>query len=172
MGASLHLSFQKDPVFKIPPASGTQTPPAKPSDEASTSSVANKGPVEPKEGAITDTPAHVVIKPSWLDLFKCPSATMEKKSTPFLLESGELCVTIPNSVIKLHKNIWEAFILGHFHGNLPSHGALHAILNGIWSNRHRDITISKIGASSVLIRIPNAETRKRVLSQGIWNIEG
>lgn len=97
---------------------------------------------------------------------------MVKKGKPFILDSGELCVQIPNDVITRNHKRWESFIIGQFHGNLPSHGALHAIFNGIWRNRSRDITVSKLGPRSVLIRIPCPATRKRVLGQGIWHIEG
>ncbi|KAF8095166.1 hypothetical protein N665_0339s0036 [Sinapis alba] len=89
-------------------------------------------------------------KSYWLGLFKGPKATMKKKGAPFLLESGEIC----------------------FHGNLPSRGALHAILNGIWGSKAKDITASKLGPKIVLIRIPCSSTRQKVLNRGIWHIEG
>lgn len=108
----------------------------------------------------------------WLDMFKGKRATMKKKGTPFLMESGELCVQIPNEVITRNEKKWEAFIIGQFHGNLPPRGALHAILNGIWSSKARDITMSKLGPKTVLIRIPCPSTRQRVLRQGVWHIEG
>lgn len=97
---------------------------------------------------------------------------MSKKGESFYLDSGELCVTIPNEVITRNQKRWESFIIGQFHGNLPSPGALHAIFNGIWSNRKRDITVSKLGPRTILIRIPDPTTRQRVLNQGMWHIEG
>lgn len=111
-------------------------------------------------------------KPSWVNILTGSSGKMEKKGEPFVLDSGEICVKIPNEVISRNQKRWEAFIIGQFHGNLPSPGALHGILNGIWSNRLRDITISKLGLRTVLIRIPSPATRERVLSQGMWHIEG
>lgn len=119
-------------------------------------------------GETAQTPS----KPSWVDTVKGPSGNMSRKGDPFTLESRELCVKIPNEVITRNQKRWDAFIIGQFHGNLPSPGALHAILNGIWSNRHRDISISRLGVRTVLIKIPNAATRQRVLSQGLWHIEG
>ncbi|KFK24244.1 hypothetical protein AALP_AAs61703U000100 [Arabis alpina] len=97
--------------------------------------------------------------PAWSDLFKGPSGKMKKKGTPFLLDSGEICVKIPNEVIQRNHKRWDSFVLGQFHGNLPSPGALHAIFNGIWSRKLRDITISKLGSNTVLIRIPCPSTR-------------
>lgn len=79
---------------------------------------------------------------------------------------------IPNAVIQRNQNRWESFIIGQFHGNLPSHGAFHVILNGIWSLKQRDITVLKLGPKTVLIKIPCSATRNRVLSQGMWHIEG
>ncbi|KAL1224881.1 hypothetical protein V5N11_016097 [Cardamine amara subsp. amara] len=116
------------------------------------------------------TPSQTKLK--WVDLIKGPSAKMTKKGTPFLLDSGEKCVLIPNEVIQRNHRKWDCFIIGQFHRNLPSHGALHAIFNGIWSNKARDITVSKLGPRTVLIRIPNSASRIRVLSQGMWSIEG
>ncbi|KAL1218979.1 hypothetical protein V5N11_020289 [Cardamine amara subsp. amara] len=120
----------------------------------------------------TPVAAEAQAKPKWIDLIKGPSTKMSKKGTPFLLESGEICVQIPNEVIQRNHRKWDSFIVGHFHGNLPTHGALHAIFNGIWSSKARDITVSKLGPRTVLIRIPHASSRTRVLSQGIWLIEG
>ncbi|KAL1197152.1 hypothetical protein V5N11_002031 [Cardamine amara subsp. amara] len=97
---------------------------------------------------------------------------MTKKGTSFLLESGEKCVQIPNEVIQKNYRKWDNFIIGQFHGNLPSHGAFHATFNGIWSNRVRDITVSKLRPRTIFIRIPNSASRARVLSQGMWLIEG
>ncbi|XP_010501556.1 PREDICTED: uncharacterized protein LOC104778826 [Camelina sativa] len=111
-------------------------------------------------------------KPFWVDLLKDPAGSMSKKGETFILESGEMCVKIPNEVIIRNNKRWEPFIIGQFHGNLPPRGVLHAIFNGIWSNRHRDITISRLGPRTVLIRIPNSSTRQRILTQGMWLIEG
>ncbi|XP_024004813.1 uncharacterized protein LOC112081968 [Eutrema salsugineum] len=101
-----------------------------------------------------------------------PSGAMKKKGTPFLLDSGEICVKIPNDVISRNQKRWESFVLGQFHENLPSKGALYAISNGIWSRKFRDITVSKLGPKAVLIRIPCPATRRRVLGQAMWSIEG
>ncbi|KAL1226045.1 hypothetical protein V5N11_009146 [Cardamine amara subsp. amara] len=129
-------------------------------------------PAEQARGNSTPVAAVAQAKPKWIDLIKGPSTKINKKGTPFLLESGEICVQIPNEVIQRNHRKWDSFIVGQFHGNLPTHGALHAIFNGIWSNKARDITVSKLGPRTVLIRIPHAASRSRVLSQGMWLIEG
>lgn len=84
-------------------------------------------------------------KITWDQLVKGPAENMEKKDMSFLLDSGELCVQIPNEVITRNHKRWESFIIGQFHGNRPSPGVLHAILNRIWSIKFTDITTSTLG---------------------------
>lgn len=108
----------------------------------------------------------------WVGLFKGPQNRLEKKGTAFTLPSGEACVKIPNSVIEKNKKQWECFILGQFYSEPPAQGTIHAIANGIWSRYHRDISVTKMEGFAYLFRIPNAATRHRVLSQGLWQFEG
>lgn len=96
---------------------------------------------------------------------------MAKKGDVFLLESGEICVTIPNTVIERNHHRWAEFFIAQFCWKAPSPGALHVITKGIWSSKLRNITVSKLSDKAFLIRIPCPETRKRVLSQGMWHIE-
>lgn len=109
---------------------------------------------------------------SWAGLFKGFSRRLEKKGTPFTLPSGEPCVKIPNSVIEKNRKSWEFFILGQFYSDPPAQGTIHAIANGIWSRFHRDISVTKMEGNAFLFRIPNAATRNRVLTQGLWQIDG
>ncbi|KAG7564362.1 Reverse transcriptase domain [Arabidopsis suecica] len=51
-------------------------------------------------------------------------------------------------------------------------GTIHSIVNGIWSRFHRDISVTKMEGNAYLFRIPNSSTRNRVLSQGLWQIDG
>lgn len=96
---------------------------------------------------------------------------MTKKGEAFFLDSGEACVEIPNSVITKNQHRWENFIIAQFNGRAPSPGVLHAIVNGIWSNRLKNIIVSKLSERSFLIKIPCPITRKKVLDQGMWHIE-
>lgn len=109
---------------------------------------------------------------SWLNLFKGSSRSLSKKGEAFTLPSGEACVEIPNSVIKKHQKSWDSFILGQFYADPPSQGTIHTIVNGIWSRRFRDVSVSKLEGNAFLFRIPNFQTRNRVLNQRLWNIEG
>ena len=58
---------------------------------------------------------------------------MDPEGTPFLLDSGEACVKIPNSVIERNKKAWDSFIIGQFYEEAPARGAVQAIVNGMWS---------------------------------------
>ncbi|KFK35541.1 hypothetical protein AALP_AA4G004100 [Arabis alpina] len=100
-----------------------------------------------------------------------------------ILKQLRLLLTLQNNCAQLRRHFWlqlvisqnihrwENFILAQFHGKAPSPGALHAIANGIWSKRLRDITVSKLSDRSFLIRIPCPVTRQLVLAQGMWHIE-
>lgn len=108
----------------------------------------------------------------WVNMVKGRFKKLEKKGTAFTLPSGEACVKIPNSVIENNKKGWESFIIGQFYSDPPAQNLIHNIVNGIWSKRFRDITVSKLEGNTFLIRIPNASTRERVLYQRLWQIEG
>ncbi|CAE5959389.1 unnamed protein product [Arabidopsis arenosa] len=113
-----------------------------------------------------------VEEDSWCDLFKGTSKRLQKKGTAFVLPSGESCVKIPDSLIEKHKKSWESFILGQFYSDPPAQGTIHTIVNGIWSKQFKDITVSKMEGNAFLFRIPNVQTRNRVLNQRLWQIEG
>ncbi|KAG7529879.1 Reverse transcriptase domain [Arabidopsis suecica] len=59
-----------------------------------------------------------------------------------------------------------------FYSEPPAQGTVHAIVNGIWSRFHRDISVTKMEGNAFLFRVPNSSTRNRILSQGLWQIEG
>lgn len=110
--------------------------------------------------------------PLWKDLVKGTSVKLEQKETPFTLDSGEACVKIPNSVIKKNKKAWDNFILGQFYEEPPPRGAVHAIVNGIWSRQRRDISVSKLDGHVFLFRVACPSARRCILSQSLWQIDG
>ncbi|CAA7013482.1 unnamed protein product [Microthlaspi erraticum] len=109
---------------------------------------------------------------NWANLFKGNSKTLAQKGESYILPSGEVCVKIPNSIIEKHQKSWDSFIIGQFYSDSPPQGLIHTIVNGIWSKQFRDITVSKMKGNAFLFRIPNAQTRRRVISQRLWQIEG
>ncbi|KFK34839.1 hypothetical protein AALP_AA5G199700 [Arabis alpina] len=110
---------------------------------------------------------------TWCQRFKSGSVTLMKCGTPFKLDSGELCVEIPNKVIEDSKPLWKDFVIGQFYRKAPSFGKIKAVVNLMWSKWHRDVTMTKLEyANSFLFKIPNNAARDRVLKEGIWNIDG
>ncbi|RID74361.1 hypothetical protein BRARA_B01464 [Brassica rapa] len=108
----------------------------------------------------------------WKGFVKEASVKLSPKETPYILESGEKCVTIPNAVVEKNKKAWECFILGQFYEEAPARGAVHAIVNGIWSRQRRDITVNKMDGNVYLFRVPCPNARRRILSQNLWQIDG
>lgn len=119
---------------------------------------------------------HATLSPSasdiWKGFVKETSDKLVPKETPFVLESGESCVTIPNAVVEKNKKAWECFILGQFYEEPPAKGAIHAIVNGIWSRQRRDITVNKMEENAFLFRVPCPNARRRILKQSLWQIDG
>lgn len=131
--------------------------------------------------AISPSPASIVA-PSvvrqqspaeiWKTFVKDATVKLQPKEKPFYLDSGEACVTIPNAVVEKNKKAWEYFILGQFYEDPPARGAIHAIVNGIWSRQRRDITVNKMDGNTFLFRVPDPNARRRILSQSLWQIDG
>ncbi|RIA05334.1 hypothetical protein BRARA_K00370 [Brassica rapa] len=124
-------------------------------------------PASPKASASSPNPAEL-----WKGFVKEASIKLFPKEKPFLLDSGEACVTIPNVVVEKNKKAWECFIIGQFYEEGPAGGAVHAIVNGIWSKHRRDITVSKMDNQAFLFRVPCPHARRRILSQSLWQIDG
>ncbi|KAF8095242.1 hypothetical protein N665_0339s0109 [Sinapis alba] len=108
----------------------------------------------------------------WKGFVKEASVKLCPKETPFTLDSGEACVMIPNTVVEKNKKAWEYFILGQFYEEPPARGAIHAIVNGIWSRQKRDISVNKMDGNAFLFRVPCPNARRRILSQNLWQIDG
>lgn len=108
----------------------------------------------------------------WKDKVKPNSAKFESKGTPFMLDSGEACMKIPNAVIEKNQKSWGSFIIGQFYEEAPARGAVHAIVNGMWSKHRRDISVSKMDGKAFLFRVPWPNARRRILNQCLWQVDG
>ncbi|KAF8116055.1 hypothetical protein N665_0023s0033 [Sinapis alba] len=97
---------------------------------------------------------------------------LEPQGTPFTLDSGEACIKIPNSVIEKNKKSWDSFILGQFYEEPPVRGAVHAIVNGIWTKQRRDISVLKMDGHAFLFQVSCPNARRRILSQCLWQVDG
>ncbi|KAF8050287.1 hypothetical protein N665_2004s0004 [Sinapis alba] len=130
-------------------------------------------PVAPQPQLSGLVPQSVKVQASvWKEKVKPNAGKLDPKGKPFLLECGEACVTIPNSVIEKNKKAWDSFIIGQFYEGAPSRGAVHAIVNGIWSKQRRDISVSKMDGNAFLFRVPCPNARRHILSQCLWQVEG
>lgn len=75
-------------------------------------------------------------------------------------------------MIEKNKKSWDSFILGQFYEEPPPRGAVHNIVNGIWSKQKRDIPVSKMERHAFLFRVPCPHARRRILRQCLWQIDG
>ncbi|KAL0787833.1 hypothetical protein Bca101_004079 [Brassica carinata] len=108
----------------------------------------------------------------WKEKVSPNSGRMDPEGTPFTLDSGEACVKIPNSVIERNRKAWDSFIIGQFYEEAPARGAVHAIVNGMWSKQRRDISVSKMDENTFLFRVPCPHARRRILKQCLWQVDG
>lgn len=136
-------------------------------------------PVDDKAGELVDKPVNSITdnqvprsSPTWCDRAKGSTKPLQKKGEPFVLPSGEACIKIPNSVIEKNRKSWDCFVLGQFYHDPPSQSTIFSIVNGIWSRRFKDISVSKMEGNSFLFRILNATTRHMVIQQKLWQIGG
>lgn len=110
---------------------------------------------------------------TWAERAFGGSCSLKKCGSSFLLDSGELCVKISYKEIEDSKPLWKSFVVGQFYRKAPSFGKIRAIVNLIWSKWHHDISVTKLDTpNTFLFKIPNVSTRQRVLTEGIWSIDG
>uniref|UniRef100_A0A0D3CWK6 F-box domain-containing protein n=1 Tax=Brassica oleracea var. oleracea TaxID=109376 RepID=A0A0D3CWK6_BRAOL len=123
-----------------------------------------------KPTTIDKAPPPIAAQQSPADLWKGSvkeaSVKLFPKETPYTLYSGEKCVTIPNAVVEKNKKAWECFILGQFYEEAPARGAVHAIVNGIWSRQRWDITVNKMDGNAYLFRVPCPNVRRQMVP--VW----
>ncbi|CAN6815594.1 unnamed protein product [Brassica oleracea] len=106
-----------------PEATSTQTMPVVPSTVIAPPTVENLNTQSPQEGVKTQAAL-------WKDKVSPNSGKLEPEGTPFILDSGEACVKIPNAVIEKNRKAWDSFIIGQFYEEAPVRGAIHAIVDG------------------------------------------
>ncbi|RID44016.1 hypothetical protein BRARA_I00842 [Brassica rapa] len=129
-------------------------------------------PATPQTVPVDKTQTAKLAANHWRQFVKTTSQKLDPVGTPFTLESGEACIKIPNSVIEKNKKSWDSFILGQFYEEPPARGAVHNIVNGIWSKQKRDISVSKMEGHAFLFRVPCPHARRRILRQCLWQIDG
>ncbi|KAG2295456.1 hypothetical protein Bca52824_042125 [Brassica carinata] len=88
------------------------------------------------------------------------------------LKGGVASVGVPEELLSDSKPLWSAYIVGHFMGNAPHIGKVHAIVNRIWSfpDKPAKIDAQFISPRTVLFCIDNPQLKERVLKRIFWHI--
>ncbi|KAL0657191.1 hypothetical protein Bca4012_077775 [Brassica carinata] len=88
------------------------------------------------------------------------------------IQGGVASVDLPEELLTESKPLWSAFVVGHFMGDAPHIGKVHAIVNRIWSfpDRSAKIDAHFISPRTVLFRIDNQHLKERVLKRTFWHI--
>lgn len=88
------------------------------------------------------------------------------------LQGGIASVDLPEALLSDSQPLWSAYIVGHFMGDAPHIGKVHAIVNRIWSfpDRPAKIDAQFISPKTVLFRIDNPQLKDRVLKRTFWHI--
>lgn len=90
----------------------------------------------------------------------------------FEVKNGVAKIAIPESVIADVVPLWKSFVVGHFMGDVPHVGTIHATVNRIWTilDKASKIDVQIINKTTVLFRIANSRIRERVLKRKYWHI--
>ncbi|KAF8086186.1 hypothetical protein N665_0632s0006 [Sinapis alba] len=88
------------------------------------------------------------------------------------LSDGKEVVEVPDEVIANSVPLWDDLLEGRFLDKAPHVARIHYIVNKIWPLGDKSIKIDvfEVNETTVKFRIKNADTRKRVLRRGMWNI--
>ncbi|KAH0863180.1 hypothetical protein HID58_080391 [Brassica napus] len=109
---------------------------------------------------------------------KAVTAWAKKKSKASETEAaitvvdGVANMDIPEEIFDEAELLWKSFVVGHFIGDAPHIGSIHATVNRIWSSSKAGskIDVQFIEKNTVLFRIEDNQMRARVLQRKHWNI--
>lgn len=90
--------------------------------------------------------------------------------SPTLTSEGIPRVKIPDSVFQRGAELHKDFVLGVFMGKAPSYGHIQSILSHIWDRGMKLEIHLRPATRSMLVRIPNATIRQKIVEQEIWHI--
>ena len=85
---------------------------------------------------------------------------------------GIVSMEIPVAILSDPNPLWRCYVVGHFIGDAPHVGSIHAMVNRIWTQAKGSprIDVQFIEKNTVLFRIENTQTRSRVLHRKYWHI--
>ncbi|KAG7599342.1 hypothetical protein ISN44_As06g035270 [Arabidopsis suecica] len=101
-----------------------------------------------------------------------PLISVLRSELDFVVKDGVARISIPKEVIADAFPLWKNFVVGHFMGDIPHVGTIHATVNRIWTilEKSSKIDVQGINKTSVLFRIVNSRIRERVLKRKYWHI--
>lgn len=85
---------------------------------------------------------------------------------------GVASAAVPREVRENSEPLWKSYIIGHFIGDPPHIGKVHATVNHLWTSAEKSFKVDAhfINTKSVLFRIDDDFTRTRVLRRHFWHI--
>ncbi|KAG7578884.1 hypothetical protein ISN45_Aa03g030490 [Arabidopsis thaliana x Arabidopsis arenosa] len=100
------------------------------------------------------------------------SASALQSKPEFVVTDGVARISIPDELIADALPLWKNFVIGHFMGDVPHVGSIHATVNRIWTilEKTSKIDVQVINKTSVMFRIVNPMIRERVLKRKYWHI--
>lgn len=115
--------------------------------------------------AVTDSSSKI----SPWNLFPDTSA-LQPPNSPVV--DGVVSATVPEVVLENSQPLWNNYIIGHFIGDAPHIGKVHATVNRLWTSADKTSKVDAqfITAKSVLFHIDHDLTRSRVLRRHFWHI--
>ncbi|KAJ0257515.1 hypothetical protein HA466_0083670 [Hirschfeldia incana] len=104
------------------------------------------------------------------NLKKSVDRSLKKVSNPTFSAEGIPRIKVPDSVFKKGADLHQDFVLGIFLGKTPSFSQIQSVLTHIWGKGMKLETHLRPETRSMLVRIPNAELRKKIVEQEFWHI--
>lgn len=143
--------------------------------------IGGTGPASPGDPALPQSPKSPAKSPakSYSQVVAPGSRDLEEKFSNVVryspvadLQGGIATVDLPEELLSDSKPLWSAYIIGHFMGDAPHIGKVHAIVNRIWSfpDRPAKIDAQFISPRTVLFRFDNMQLKDRVLKRTFWHI--
>nr|VDD49900.1 unnamed protein product [Brassica oleracea] len=96
---------------------------------------------------------------------------LHRATSPTYLEDGTPMIEIPNHVLLKGLENQKEYVIGQFSRcKTPPGGLVNAVANRIWGKNCKIFT-RKLGESSYLFHIPDANTRAWVLQRSLWHVD-
>lgn len=101
---------------------------------------------------------------------KSENKTLRHLAPVTIAESGRPRVLIPDSVFQKGEELHKDFIICYFNGRPPPFTQIQNVLNHMWGKGKRvEIHINPL-SYSMLVRIPSAYLRQKIIEKTVWYI--